>query len=260
MSNTGAEKRRSQHRNVVAFDQHSDRAPVFSDDALALRFASRYADELRYVANWSQWLHWDGTRWQFDRTLAAFDRARAICREAAAECNKSKLAKELASGKTVAAVERLARSDRRLAATIEQWDADPWLLNTPEGVIDLRGCEMREHRAGDYLTRMTAVAPDGDCPQWHAFLDRITNKDEALQQYLQRVSGYALTGLTRAHAMFFLWGTGANGKGTFINTISGNLGDYHRTAPIETFTATFSDRHPTDLAGLRGRSAYGRRR
>jgi putative DNA primase/helicase len=127
-------------------------------------------------------------------------------------------------------------------------------------VIDLRGCEMREHRAGDYLTRMTAVAPDGDCPQWHAFLDRITNKDEALQQYLQRVSGYALTGLTRAHAMFFLWGTGANGKGTFINTISGNLGDYHRTAPIETFTATFSDRHPTDLAGLRGRSAYGRRR
>ena len=52
--------------------------------------------------------------------------------------------------------------------------------------------------------------------------------------------------------MFFLWGRGANGKGTFVNACAGILGDYHRTAPIETFTATFSDRHPTDLAGLRG--------
>ena len=39
---------------------------------------------------------------------------------------------------------------------------------------------------------------------------------------------------------------------SFINTISGILGDYHRTAAIETFTASKFDRHPTDLAGLRG--------
>ena len=38
------------------------------------------------------------------------------------------------SAKTVYAIERLARSDRRLAATVDQWDADPWLLNTPDGV------------------------------------------------------------------------------------------------------------------------------
>ena len=50
----------------------------------------------------------------------------------------------------MAAVERLARSDRRLAATAEQWDADPWLLNTPKGVVDLRTGSMRAHRAGDY--------------------------------------------------------------------------------------------------------------
>ena len=36
--------------------------PQFSDDALALRFAERYGDELRYVAKWSQWLRWTGTR------------------------------------------------------------------------------------------------------------------------------------------------------------------------------------------------------
>jgi putative DNA primase/helicase len=52
--------------------------------------------------------------------------------------------------------------------------------------------------------------------------------------------------------MFFLYGTGANGKSTFLNAITSAMGDYHRTAPIETFTSSPTDRHPTDLAGLRG--------
>ena len=69
---------------------------------------------------------------------------------------------------------------------------------------------------------------------------------------MQRLAGYALTGRTSEHALAFLYGTGANGKTTFLNAITGCAGDYHRTAPIETFTASNSDRHPTDLAGLRG--------
>jgi len=245
---------RKKHNGAkVATEDDGARPPEFSDDALALRFAERHANELRYVAKWSAWLCWDGVCWRFDNTLSAFDRARVICRAAAAGCNKLKLRKELASAKTVSAVERLARSDRRLAATVEQWDADPWLLNTPEGVIDLRTGIMREHRAEDYLTRMTVVAPGNrECPIWHTFLDRVTGGNKALQQYLQRVCGYALTGSTREHALFFLWGTGANGKGTFMNAITGILADFHRIAPIETFTASYNDRHPTDLAGLRG--------
>ena len=150
----------------------------FSDDALALRFADQHAGELRYVAEWSRWVRYDGVRWQFDDTLAVFDSVRVICRAAAAECNKARTAKELASAKTVAAVERLARSDRRLAATVDQWDADLWLLNTPKGVIDLRTGAMRAHRAEDYLTHMTAVAPEGECPLWHTFLDQVTGEGQ----------------------------------------------------------------------------------
>ena len=112
--------------------------PAFTDEALALRFAELHEDELRYVASWSKWLHWTGTRWQPDETLFAFDLARAVCREAAGECNDTKIATVLASARTVAAVERLARSDRRLAATSDQWDRDLWLLNTPAGTVDLR--------------------------------------------------------------------------------------------------------------------------
>jgi putative DNA primase/helicase len=228
------------------------RPPTFSDDALALRFAERHANDLRFVAAWSKWLSWTGMRWEFDETLAAFDKSRAICREAAADCNKSKIAIALASGKTVAAVDKLAKADRRIAATIDQWDAGPWLLNTPDDVVDLRTGRTRAHRADDYMTKITAVGPRGDCPRFLAFLNRITGGDAALVSYLQRVLGYALTGVTREHALFFAYGTGANGKSVLLSTVAGILGEYHRTAPIETFVASNGDRHPTDLAGLRG--------
>jgi putative DNA primase/helicase len=178
--------------------------------------------------------------------------SRRLCREAAAECNKPKVASLLASAKTVANIERLSKADRRLAATMDQWDVDPLLLNTPDGVVDLSTGQTREHRASDYLTRMTAVSPDGVCPAWKEFLNRVTAGDEDLQKFLQRKAGYALTGLTREHALFFLYGLGANGKSVYLNTLAGIMGEYHRTAAIETFTASNTDRHPTDLAGLRG--------
>src|SRR6516225_2290601 len=89
-------RNRTMNRPQKIADPDSVR-PQFSDDALALRFAERYGNELRYVAKWSQWLRWTGTRWLRDDTLAAFDRARLICREATWECNEQKVAKELAS-------------------------------------------------------------------------------------------------------------------------------------------------------------------
>ena len=227
-------------------------APVHSEESLALRFAARHANDLRYVAPWGRWLRWDGTRWAFDDSLGAFDLARRICREAAAECEKPSTAAALASAKCVAAVERLAKADRRLAATVKQWDADPWVLNTPGGVIDLRTGTLRRHAPEYHHTMITAVAPGGDCPRWRMFLDDVTDGDKGLQAFLQRLAGYGLTGSTREHSLAFLYGTGANGKSVFTATIAGVLGDYHKTAPIETFTASAGDRHPTDLAMLRG--------
>lgn len=229
-----------------------DRPPAFSDSALALRFVDRHAGDLRYVAAWNRWLQWTGNHWRFDDTKLAFDLAWRICREAARECNKARTASAIASAKTVAAVERLALADRRIAATIDQWDADPWLLNTPDGVVDLRTGDIRPHRPADYLTKITAVGLRGECPRFVAFLDRITANDAELVAYLRRVFGYSLTGLTREHALFFAHGTGANGKSVLTSTVAGILGDYARAAAIETFTATNSDRHPTELAGLRG--------
>jgi putative DNA primase/helicase len=232
----------------------SEAAPAFSEEDLALWFSRLHADDLRFVAVWNKWYYFDEQRWKVDETKKTFSLARNLCRKAAMKINKRRDAKAIASAKTRAAVVALAGEDRRQAATVDQWDADPWLLNTPDGVIDLRNGERRDHRADDYMTKITSVTPDTDCPTllWSAFLDKVTGGDKKLQAFLQRMSGYSLTGSTREHALAFLYGTGRNGKGVFTNAIIGIMGDYHCAAPIETFTESNSDRHPTDLAMLRG--------
>lgn len=168
------------------FVDNGDASPAHSDEALALRFTDRHADDLRYVAAWGRWLRFDGAAWRFDDTLHAFDLARRVCREAANEANKASVQTALASAKTVAAVERLSRADRRLAATIDQWDADAWLLNTPRGITDLRTGKSRPARIDDYCTKITAVSPSGDCPTWKAFLVRVTGGDAELVRFLHR--------------------------------------------------------------------------
>ncbi len=106
--------------------------PKFSDDALAQKFAERHGDNLRYIADWAHWYEWDGARWAREPTYHAFDRARAVCRVAASEAEKPGIKIRLTSSKTVAAVERLAKADRRIAATVEQWETDPDVFNSEE--------------------------------------------------------------------------------------------------------------------------------
>lgn len=113
-------------------------APEFSEDALAARFADQYSDLVRYVAAWRTWMIWLNDRWVPERTLKVFDLVRATCRAAATEARRTyggdvgdRLARTLASAHTVAAVERLARADRKHAAIASQWADDPWVFNVP---------------------------------------------------------------------------------------------------------------------------------
>jgi putative DNA primase/helicase len=231
-------------------------APKFSEDYLALQFTERHKNDLRYVAQWGRWMRYQGGRWAEDAICETFDRARLICREASNECleieDKPGAAKQLMSAKTVAAVVRMASWDQRTSALVSQWDSDLWLLNTPAGAVDPRSGLIRPGRREDYCTKLTAVSPGGECPQWLQFLARIADGDLELQSFLQRMLGYSLTGNTREECLFFLYGTGANGKSKFLNAIAGMLGDYATTAAIETFIATSGEHHPTDLAGLQG--------
>jgi len=241
-----------------------------SHDGLALDMGRRWQKQARHVALWGKWLFWTGSRWEVDERLIHMTKCRAYLRaradslvRAAArgeiedfDVHKAEvLAKALRSAPMVTNVTGLARSNPEMVATIHQWDADPWLLGTPGGVVDLRTGNLRPAKAEDYTTKSTAVVPAHPAarsPLWEAFLDRITGGNIALQGYLQRFAGYSLTGSIQEHAFAFGYGTGANGKSVFINTLAWLLGDYSLTIPTEMLMVSNTERHPTELARLRG--------
>ncbi|MDZ7842604.1 MAG: phage/plasmid primase, P4 family [Gammaproteobacteria bacterium] len=242
-------QQRAHRRNGAQQEEPTHLQVPLTEDGIALAFAERHKESLQYDHTRSRWYHWDGARWKVETTQLAFDWARTLCRE----YNKGNQSNALPKIRTASAVEKFAQSDRRFAVTHEVWDADPWLLCTPGGTVDLRTGKLRNNRREDAITKITAVAPDDIEPcRWLQFLDEVTRGDKALQRFLQQVVGYLLTGDTREHALFFLFGTGGNGKGVFINTLSNIMGDYAVTAGMDTFTASKYDRHPTELAHLCG--------
>ena len=104
------------------------------------------------------------------------------------------------------------------------------------------------------MTKITHCGLSDDPPaRWLSFLQDVTAQNQELIDFLQRVAGYALTGSVREHALFFFYGTGRNGKGTFLETLVSMLGDYAAVASMETFIDTHNDRHPTELAMLQGK-------
>jgi len=223
----------------------------FTEDALALRFSERHEHDLRTLPQKRNGSN--GTMFAGALNPRCF--ARDSCRTDAKDYGNGKCPASVSSAKTVAAVERFAKADRRQAATLEQFDADDSLLTTENQTVNLCTGLERPPDPADYITKKTtcSATPAGTPhPLWTAFLDRITAGNVELQQFLQRYVGYCLTGITSEHKFVFAYGTGANGKGTFINTIAKILGDYATVADVGTFLASNQERHPTDIAKLHG--------
>lgn len=104
-----------------------------TEDDLALEFARRHHNALRYVAAWGGWTSWTGEVWERETTLMAFDLARLVCRDAAALVSprSSRIRARLLSASSRAAVENMARSDRSLARTCDDWDRNDEDFNHP---------------------------------------------------------------------------------------------------------------------------------
>jgi putative DNA primase/helicase len=239
----------------------SEMGDTLTDLGNAERFAKLHKDAARHVPAWG-WLVWDGRRWAPDETNAvtrlAIETVRAIYREAAecADANKRKQiadhAKRSESRQRIEAMLKLAEA--LLADPPSAFDRDPYLLNVLNGTIDLKAMQLREHRREDNITKLAPVEfdPAARCPLWEAFLERIFDGNHALISFLQRAVGYALTGDTREQCLFILWGTGANGKSTFVTTIQAILGDYALQTPTETLLAKRTEYIPNDIARLKG--------
>lgn len=241
-------------REIASVNPEPIEAVKNSEDELALQFVER-ASNLR----WSPGLGWltdDGVVWARDEAMHHFDLARRVCRAAAAGCGgKAEAeAKRLSSAKTVAAVVTLARADRQLVVPASAWDEDPLLLNTPGGLVDLRTGTMRP-RGIEYVTQVATVAPDFEaaCPIWMRFLGQVFMGDEAMIEFMQRSMGYWLSGSTREQVIHFLFGQGSNGKSVLSDFVKWITGSYSLKLPATALMQPKGERHPTELAQLRGK-------
>lgn len=229
-----------------------------TEDSIASAFAQLHNYDLCFDHQTGHWMTFDDTRWKEEKTQLAFDYARAICRHLLRKCSDPKTISALSRASAAAAVEKFARADRTFARD-GGWNADPMLLGTPDGTVDLTTGVLRSACRRDYITMSTGVAPlaeidaPADMPVFWNFLMEVTSGDGEVIQYLQRFGGYCLTGITREQILLFIHGPGGNGKSILQSTLQHVLGDYAGTAPPEMFISSRSERHPTELASLNGK-------
>jgi len=236
-----------------------------TDTGNAQRFVAKHGQNVKYVPELGKWIIWRGDYWTVDAAGSvielAKDTAKTFFGEVAAcdsDSVRSMLAKHASQSLNRARLQAmisLAATDREVVVHVDQLDADPWLLGTQNGVIDLRTGSFRASRRDDLLTQRCGAVFDGaaKCPTFMAFLERVTGGDSDLITYLQRLVGYILSGSTEEQCFAFLYGHGANGKSTFLDLIARLCGDYGTQTQPETLMARRGGGASSDLARLMGK-------
>ena len=255
VSRSSSSPARSEAPAIVASDPTDLDGYEIHHDGLARAFADKHGSQLRYDHTRGRWCVWTGSHWKIEETELAFAWARDLCRSFGATVEKARTKNMIASVTTARAIEAFARTDRCFVMTSKDWDRDPFLMGTPDGVVDLKTGILRPADPADLISKITKVgpaAPGTPAPAWQRFLDDATRGDKELQRFLQQIVGYCLTGDVSEECLFFIYGPGGNGKGVFLRTIGAIMGDYATSAAMDTFTSSKGDKHPTDLAKLAG--------
>jgi putative DNA primase/helicase len=237
-----------------------------TDMGNAKRLVARHGENIRYCHAWKSWLIWDETRWKSDENKIIFELAKDTTNhipdeiKTALDDNEVKAiighAKRSESEARLKSMINLAQSEPGIPVASDQLDQDTWLLNCRNGIVDLRSGVLMPHDKGILLTKLALVDYDqgAKCEIFEAFLSKIMAGNTSLTDFLQRAFGYSLTGDISEHKIFFLYGSGANGKSTLLEAVKNVMGDYARQTPITTFTLrnNGNDSSSNDLAGLKG--------
>ncbi|MFH0899234.1 MAG: phage/plasmid primase, P4 family [Pseudomonadota bacterium] len=236
---------------------------ALTDLGNAERLASRHRDNIRFINGRGGWHVWDERRWALDETEELKRRAAETVRSIYAEAENAptedlqkalwRHAVKSESAAKIEAMIKLAASLEGIVLRARDLDADHWLLNCANGMLDLRTGQLRPHERADLVTKLAPVDydPDACCPTWERFLERVI-PSPAVRSFLQRAAGYSLTGDTSEHCIFMLHGAGANGKSTYLEAMRHVVGNYTRVADSTTFLAKKHDRIPNDVAALVG--------
>lgn len=228
-----------------------------TDTGNSERFAARFYDRIRYVPEFGEFLVFEDSRLVLDvGGVRTMEMTREVTRAMRGSSDMRIAGFGVKSEKRAARenMRALAHSLPGLAVMPSALDANPWTLSCPNGLVDLRTGETRSARLEDLVTKQTgapyiAAAP---APRWRQFIREVTCEDAELEAFLQRAVGYSLTGRTGEQVFFFLYGDGANGKGTFVKVLQRALGDYAATLKTEALMASYGQAHPTELVPLFG--------
>ena len=252
--------------------EHLSMVPALDDDdvllgegshrgqvRMAYRLAERYAGRLLHVPRIG-WYAWDGQRWAKDEKGAATRAVLSVLRRALSESladpGLRQDVRKCEGASAIRGVLEVAGSLPAFVAAADELDADPYLLNTASGTLDLRTMALRPADPADRITKVTRgawrPADDGGRPKpWEGFLTEVL-PDEEVRAFLQRVVGVALLGRVVEHVLPILTGTGGNGKGVFYGALLHALGDYAAAAEPDLFMAR-DGAHPTGQMDLLGR-------
>lgn len=229
-----------------------------TQDGTARALADLHHTNLRYCPQRGMWLSWTGSRWSWDYSETHREHVRALARELPEGEGWRKHKAISLSSAGVTGIARLAQSDPRLNVHIDQLDANPYQLNTPAGIIDLRTGALTPAIPEALHTRTTTVAPDFDQPSdlLNRFLDTTFGGNPDLIGYIQRLAGLSVIGTVLEQILPFGLGTGANGKTTLTEALEYTLGrgdgGYSMSAPSEMLMARKHSEHPAELAQLAG--------
>ena len=236
----------------------------FTDLTNGELFVRENLEKIRYCAAWKKWLIWDGNTWRPDDCNEIYALAKEFLRGMflkAANITDHRRAIDLE--KHLIKCESLRRRkafvessslERVVRIYPHQVDSDPFVFNVQNGTVDLRTGKLNEPMREKYITKCAPVFYDraASCDEWNMFLLRIMNGNARLINFLQKAVGWALTGDMSEQVMFILYGSGANGKSTFLNAIMEILGDYAMSSPTETFMKKHGEGISNDIARLRG--------
>jgi putative DNA primase/helicase len=232
----------------------------------AERLIARHRRDIRHCASWGKWMVWDGKRWVVDEDDEVRRRAKATVRAMLAEAGTiaddrdrkahADFAFASENHARLTAMIYEARSEPGIPVKHQDLDTDPWLLNCPNGTLDLRTGTIRPHRRSDLITRICPVEyhPDAKCPLWESTLDLFFSGDQELISYWQKLCGYFLAGVVRDHILPVCFGVGSNGKSTMLETQMAVMGeDYAMKAPGGFLMSKHQESHPCDKADLFGK-------
>ncbi len=240
---------------------------TLTDDGNVTRLVDLYHDHLRYCKELGGWFVWQGEgRWeQTAESSGVYEMVRDVIRRMRAEADQTGDGERRAAmhkhvtltqkWERMRAVVNMAQTKREVIARSYQFDEMADLLNCPNGTINLKTGQVHDNRPEHYLTKQVPVLynPEATCPLFDQFMDDIFASDPELIDYVWRAIGYSLTGHISEQVLFFCYGGGANGKSTLFDVLQKLLGDYAACAAPNLVVETKGDRHPTEIADLRGR-------